>query len=545
MDRTVQRRYRREFVRVLRRLYTTNRNTYLQQLKVRVKESETSYVKRLKRGTTSMVSVLRNGSSGITAPGHVYKGAGGRLWQYFNSPFNVVFMTTNIFAFAGIVAFSTLIDIRHLHGTAGEQHQHQPALAGAGAGSGADPGSSLAMVNPGTIRRHLYPMVTTIDPQTQAVPLPELPELSPEERNVQEQEEEQDQTLEFLRRKISEKSLQLAEAQAQATAVDTAVETPLHTYTATEVNIPKKSTRVQALNATRNKASLFNMLYSYEIYRSLLQDSSESKTLSWRTKLWRKEVSALREDIGDFMMFVPSLNNFYANWNEEFQATGGPGTASAQPQSVENFGLPSWRTYPDRLRSMCNKLYSNNMETLDDFQQFYENTESRQLKELLQMWYYDNYKRLPPVKGNKSHELFYNELLGDAMSNPHMFKRYASVVLDPENKRSGMLFSSMRVDEGDKEPYVHLDTMVNVLQGYLQLEQNGGDKSAAYLRLVQMLNDNVYMPTREKGVFVQLGSSGSVKSSRHWWLSRSKSHTQLDEALGSDPRLMSLLKELH
>lgn len=547
MDRAVQRRCRRELARILRRLYTTNRNTYLQQLKVRVRDTETSYVKRLKRSTTSMVSVFRNGSQGLGAPGRMSKGMGGHLWQYFNSPFNVVFMTTNIFAFAGIVAFSTLIDIRHLHVEATKNQAVQPALAGSGHGSG------MLMVNPGTIRRHMYPMVTTmVDPQTERVPLPELPELTPEDQEALEHAEEQDQTLEFLRRKISEKSKELAAARAETeTAVDvaTAVETPLQTYTEADIDIPTKPTRVLTRNSTDIKASLFHMLYSYEIFWSLLQDSNkDAKASSFNSPEWGKEISEIRQNIPDFKGFVQNLNMFYNAWNEEFQESGAVGSAKSTPQSTENFAIPTWLPFPKRLQKSCKRLYANKLETVEDFQKFYEDTGSPQLKELLRMWFYDNYRQFQS-KDSRSSEFFYNELLNDTVKNPPVFKKYASVVLNPANQRSQKMFSKVKVDEEGKVPVVHLDTMVNLLQDYLKLKDDE-DRSDAYLRLVHMIKNNAYISPVDKGVYVQLCDDDKTKSPSGWMSrlhgsSDKKAQSQLYEALGQDQRLVSLLKELH
>lgn len=533
MESGIFKRYRINTIRSsFSRFYTSNRSNYFKLLKNRVNDSENGYIRRLKRNSTSMVSVMRNGAESYL---RMNKKFGKTLWQYFNSPFNVVFMTTNIFTFAGVVAFSTLIDIRHLHDTAvGRSLEHNQSQSSVPDG--------LLMMDTGLTRRHLYPMITTINPEHIT-----LPELALDD--VNEQLQTQNKALEFLKKKISEKASEIEKSEVVA------VETPLSTYSIENVEISNKPSRVVDFKATKVKASLFNMLYAFEIYDDMLKDADSDK---WYNKQWLKELNFFRNKYNikneEKLKFKPSLQSFYSSWRSEMHTKN-----KYSGRSVENFKLPKWTSYPGNLYHACNQLYENKMETVKDFQNYYENVKSDKFKKLLRMWFYDNYELINSnntndLKTMKIREAFYNEILTDCKQDSYLYDKYASIVLNPYNKRNQLLFNRIQTHR-DKEnndaqvlktiPVVEIDTLLNVLQGYITLQktQKNLDYSKIFLRIVHMIKDNGYL-SQDNHIGIQLCSDDQIILKRKKWLSKSRQDPKLYEELGKDPRIVDLLTQI-
>ncbi|SMN21604.1 similar to Saccharomyces cerevisiae YNR045W PET494 Mitochondrial translational activator specific for the COX3 mRNA, acts together with Pet54p and Pet122p [Maudiozyma saulgeensis] len=528
----------------LQRFHTTNRYSYFKQLKVRLRDSEGKYIRSLKRNTTSMVSVLRNGNQ-LSSP--LNKGFGNTLWRYFNSPFNVVFMTTNIFAFAGIVAFSTLIDIRHLHNTAKIENNNHNHYGQEHQLSSSD---NYVLANPSNVRRHMYPMITTLTPSSLGVP--ELP-IDITDESISARQETQDKTLEMLERKVSEKTKELEEMEAS---------TPLKTYTVDDIEVNSKNKRVVDFNSTKIKAALFNMMYSFKIYEDIIIDTQSNKT---HHKSWFEELLHFRNKQKDSLAtdsskigsssFRPTVTNFYDTWRSEYQ--------KIEPQDgqiIENFTLPNWSQYPLPLKDSCNKLYENKMGGIDDFKSFYNSIKSNKFKKLIRMWYYDNYKMIKSPRSNDpkvmaQRETFYNELLKDSIHDPPTFVKYASIVLNPCNPRKDMLFNKIKLDDnqmlqnqGSNIPVVQIETILNILQGYLTLQEEKKrtkilNYNDTYLRIVHMIKENGYL-TEQGNIGIQLCPDDQVIYSHRKWLSKNRQDPKLYDELGKDPRVLQLLSQI-
>lgn len=528
----------------LQRFYTTNRGSYFKLLKFRLRDTESNYIRSLKRNTTSMVSVLRNGNHLHSS---LNKGFGNTLWRYFNSPFNVVFMTTNIFAFAGIVAFSTLIDIRHLHNfTKIENSHHQYDQE-----HQLYTPDNYVLASPSNVRKHMYLMMTTLIPNSLTVP--EIP-INITDEEIVSTPKSQDKTLEMLQRKVTEKTQELE---------DMEVDTPFHTYNVEDIEINSKNKRVVDYNSAKIKADLFNMLYSFKIYEDVIVDTQANKH---HQKLWFEELLHFRNKHKDVLAtgsskidpsFRPTVTNFYDAWRTTYQ--------KMEPRGgdlIENFTLPNWSQYPYSLKDSCNKLYENKMGGIDDFKSFYDSIKSNKFKKLIRMWYYDNYKLIKCRQSNDTNvmaqrEEFYNELLKDSLHDPPTFVKYASIVLNPHNPRKDILFSKINPDDNQATqqrqhtnniPVVQVETVLNILQGYLTLQQEKKrtkilNYNNTYLRIVHMIKENGYL-TDEGKIGIQLCPDDQVIYSHRKWLSKNRQDPKLYDRLGKDPHILQLLSQI-
>lgn len=526
---------------IVTRFYTTNRNSYFKLLKNRFRDAESNYIKSLKRNTTSMVSVIRNGNHLLNSS--MNKKFGNTLWRYFNSPFNVVFMTTNIFAFAGIVAFSTLIDVRHLHHSNKiEDTQHHEIVSH----------DKYAIMNTGVIRRHLYPMVSTVS--THHIDVPELPVPLDYEAKIK----NQNKTLEMLQEKITQRTQELEKIKIdKMEETITNVSSPLQTYTLDNINIEGKKTRIVEYNSSKIKASLFNMLYSFKIYEDMMKDDElqNKYSKSWYEELKIFKNKQLETDTknDEKYIFKPTVTNFYDSWRSTYQTT----LQKDNIQSIENFTLPNWSQFPGVLKDSCNALYENKMNNLDDFQQFYESIKSNKFKKLVRMWYYDNYQNLKTSQSTDTNvtckkETFYNELLKDSVYDPPTFIKYASVVLNPYNSRNKILFNNIKTETDTENvtiPVVQMSTMLNILEGFLFLQNEKKQKGKilnyndTYLRIIHMIKKNGYLRT-QGDIGIQLCPDDQIIYKNSNWLSKDRQDPKLYDELGKDPRVLQLLSQI-
>lgn len=524
---------------IVTRFYTTNRGSYFRLLKNRFRDTESNYIKSLKRNTTSMVSVMRNGNHLLNSS--MNKKLGNTLWRYFNSPFNVVFMTTNIFAFAGIVAFSTLIDVRHLHNSNKiEDTQHHEIASH----------DRYAMMNTGVIRRHLYPMVSTVS--TRYIDVPELPVPLDYEAEIRNQND----TLEMLQEKITQRTQELEKIKTEKMEISIKdISSPLPIYTLDKVDIDGKKIRIVDYNSSKIKASLFNMLYSFKIYEDMMKDDGLQNKYSkpWydELKFFKNKQTEMTTKNDEKYMFKPTVTNFYDSWRSTYQAA----MQKDDSQSIENFTLPNWSQFPGALKDSCNVLYENKMNNVDDFQQFYENIKSNKFKKLVRMWFYDNYQNLKTSQSTNSNttcksETFYNELLKDSVYDPPTFIKYASVVLNPYNSRNKILFNNIKTETGNTTiPVVQMDTILNILEGFLLLQKEKKQKGKmlnyndTYLRIIHMIKQNGYLRTKGD-IGIQLCPDDQVICKNRKWLSKDRQDPKLYDELGKDPRVLQLLSQI-
>lgn len=279
------------------------------------------------------------------------------------------------------------------------------------------------------------------------------------------------------------------------------------------------------------------------------------------TKSWYNELNFFKDKQiktntkeDEKYIFKPTVTNFYDSWRSSYQTE----VQNDNSQSIENFTLPNWSQFPGALKESCNVLYENKMNNLDDFQQFYESIKSNKFKKLARMWYYDNYQNLKtshysdPNIPCKS-EIFYNELLRDSVYDPPTFIKYASVVLNPNNSRSKAIFNSIKIEtEKDNTidiPIVQMDTMLNILEGFLFLQNEKKQKGRilnyndTYLRIIHMIKENGYLTTKGD-IGVQLCPDNQVVYRNRKWFSKDRQDPKLYDELGKDPRVLQLLSQI-
>lgn len=532
-------------------------------------------------------------------------GLGKTLWGYYNSPLNAIFVTTNVFAFAGTVAFATFMDMRN-HGYTNGIPVYMTGVNHRSAGD---------IQNTGELE---------------------------DERVYQEILRQQDKIMRDLRKRIDSKveALRLLEKEdgnvkrtkKSEVVSEESSRSPLRSYSMESIEVSDKLGKIANYRSVILKASLFNMLYTYKLYEDVINEISTGKSSMNNPRGWLEEVQYLKEgakpilndalegkqgqqqqeiktDITTNLDLKPNVHTFYQMWERYFDDV----TSRVSVNSLENFKLPDWNEYPPVLRDLCSQLYSNKMGTFNDFRSYYNKTNSKKYRKLLALWFYDNCRLLESfdkdAPNRNLNEDLYNEITQDFKNDTSIFEKYASILLNPGNPREIKFFRSRAVkvpsaeniesldlyhhhrnhhldavaDNGDDTlkqtvmvPFVSLNTVLNIMEGYINLKrgrsgENGfsqqqqqsrnqyPEKNALYndklIRIVQMLKSDVILlqnkeqkNTDEGDLKVQLCDDyelnllhGTSRSDDGKW---QRDRARCYEKLSREPRLIELLKQL-
>ncbi|KAH7590186.1 hypothetical protein J7297_00573 [Nakaseomyces glabratus] len=357
----------------------------------------------------------------------------GNLWSFFRTPGNITFVTTNIVTFVGIVTYDTFV-------SANEERIFEERLAVARL-------SVEKSGREGIILEDTVPM------------LPQRRPSGEEYMDKQAQDKELaklDDQIEILRKELEErKKLDLQLRQMEANIEEEAVDSPLQTYTASEVTLRDKG-KVKNLVSQRVKMSLFQMVYSFYSYKSALL--SQNKDIE------------------------PEMDEFYHFWSEKY------GQVNCDMEKVKEFKLPDWQKYPNLMKKFCYQLYDREIRRLSDFEHIYYSADSRELKQLLRLWLYDNWYLLKPTL--RSDEVlqrrdgrFFKDLVRDSRGDQALFSKYMSIVTQ-DNPRSVLFFQQDKFNL----PSISLATYVSLLETSERTHHN-----LTTVRLIQLLKTNCYL----------------------------------------------------
>lgn len=315
----------------------------------------------------------------VRAGGLLFEGyPRGNVWNYFRSPGNITFVTTNIVTFVGIVTYDTFV-------AANEERIFEDRLAAARLSLEREEKERQFIPRDDTQRQDEDALVirqereiARIDDQIEVLRQIELKRAELEERRQLDAE--------------------LKEAQEQ---LDQDTVSPELTYK--DVKVERHS--VMDLASQRVRMSLFQMVYSFYSYKSALLTGPERDT-------------------------VPDMDQFYAFWNEKYN------TLKLDDSRVAEFKLPNWTDYPNLMKSFCFLLHEHaHITRLTDFETLYHSVDSYEIKRLLRLWLYDNWFQL---KGPSSPQLF-KELVHDSRKDRPLLSKYMSVITQ-DNPRALLFF---------------------------------------------------------------------------------------------------------
>ncbi|EJS41873.1 pet494p [Saccharomyces arboricola H-6] len=369
------------------------------------------------------------------------------LWRYFNAPGNVMFVTTNIVTFMGIVAYNTMVTVSNERAFEEQMIAAQVSLAK---------------------QREEF--------ETRALSLPRDTEL-----------EEQDDDAKWEQPAVGH-----TEEDPLIQVRDEQLDFPIKHYTLADLVLNKEA-KVADYDSQRAKASMFHMLYAYMLYRDTIQPKTEVDTTS--SEEWRHEVELLTN--GKQMQGAHQrIDVFYDLWNKKFDRV------VTSPEKVQNFQLPNWSKYPTILKFVCTELHSTDLKTLDDFKQFYSKVRSNEVKKLLGLWLYDHSFLFPhKLYDNKSEEDFYDTLINDFMQDNRIFQKYSSIVMNPYNERTGLFFPNIPTTPANKPvPSISLETYTRLLKGYITLQETNCkyDYNDNIFRLISTLKLNCFLQRNKK-----------------------------------------------
>ncbi|CCE65780.1 hypothetical protein TPHA_0M02060 [Tetrapisispora phaffii CBS 4417] len=410
------------------------------------------------------------------------------LWKYFNAPGNVLFVTTNIVTFTGMVAYNTCVSNGKENALDENILSIQTALE---KGPNTSEGISLNdyPIIDSELERYL-PLRTEYPPNINAVP-------------------------ELDRKEVEETEM-----------------SPFKTITKEDLQL-EGTARTVNFESQLAKLSIFNLLYSYYMYKSVLYNikgrNKPNEGKFYNTfNLWHKETEEMSEqylasEAGESSVDKIPLNGFYSLWKTNF-------TNSIKSFSeVQNLKLPNWRIYPKNLQKLCESLYNNDMTIIADFAEFYHELNDDKYKEvrnLLRLWLYDNMTLFKETNSKSkifsnsskynlrkikhANEIFYNELLDDSKDDITLFLKYSSIALNSQNKnRRNFMFPKLLIDsEKDNNsvtiqidvPTISLETLLNVLDGFVRLKENKGiDCHDSIVKIISMLKkDCILSKTQDK-----------------------------------------------
>lgn len=355
------------------------------------------------------------------------------LWKYFNAPGNVMFVTMNIVTFAGIVTYSSLVSA-HRERILEERFHLTPDDLGQGA---------------------LWT------------------------REQQQNEEEicgiQEDPTQDVTEVMEDGTMEL----------DAAASSALPEYVPSDISLPKAG-KCDTYSSQMAKMSLFHMLYAYSLCKQVAFGDAGRKKHS---EQWTREVESLRKQQElhsgkkDTKLNTRAFTDtFYKSWRADFADVFASLTKSQQ------FHFPAWKHYPFDLRHVCKTLYAGEMNTIEDFQDFYDSIDAWELKRLLRLWLYDYSHLIKPTTG-KDEELFYQRLIRDCHNDNRLFYKYSSILLDPASRRKDLFFRPCR-----QVPSASMKTVLDVLQEYISLrELRGTAHYDAIIRIVSMIRTDCVM----------------------------------------------------
>lgn len=362
------------------------------------------------------------------------------LWKYFNAPGNVMFVTTNIVTFTGIVAY-------HSYVSSGRERILDEKILAIQTSIANDSNWNTRLDSGGSKRVKKIKEI--------------LPAVS--KKNISEDIEE----------------------------------SPFEEYFANKILL-EKSGKIVSFNSQFAKISLFNLLYSYYLYKDVvLGFNKKNKDPELLSKVWKSEVTTIQNDIQKKSSMATikkiPINGFYELWREDFTKS----LSNISESKVFNF--PNWSVYPRHLQFMCEMLHDNNMNDIEDFKDFYHtfNDKSNELRKILRFWLFDNLNLINKNKNknsrinNSKNESFYNELLSDSIHDDQLFMKYASILLDPKKSMKRRIFFpsySINYDNAVEVPSASLDTLLNVLNGFIKIKElQGVEHHNSIIKLISLL----------------------------------------------------------
>lgn len=391
----------------------------------------------------------------VRAGGLLFEGyPRGNMWSYFRSPGNITFVTTNIVTFVGIVTYDTFV-------ATNEERIFEDRLVAA-----------RLSVEREEKERGFIDVPSRV----------EEPVLGKEEQDKElakiDDQIELLRQIEMKRAELEDRrqlDAELREAQVQLD-VDTA--SPELTYA--DVTGVRKH-RLMDITSQRVRMSLFQMVYSFYSYKSLL--------------LSRPQEAA------------PDMDQFYAFWNEKYN------TLKLDDTKVQEFKLPDWADYPNLMKSFCFLLHGRSELTrLADFETLYRSVDSYEIKRLLRLWLYDNWFQLKPSPHN---DRFFQQLVRDSRGDRPLFAKYMSVVTRENQNPRALLFLPL----SKQEPSVPLDTAVDLLDA----ASRANDKHAT-VKLLSMLKYNCCL--ERDAVYLHLTPTRANKKC-YRYLSQNKRLTEI------------------
>lgn len=369
------------------------------------------------------------------------------LWRYFNAPGNLMFVTTNIVAFMGIVTYNTLVTI------SSERAFEEQMMA--------------AQVSLAKQREEL---------ETTALSLPREIELRGEEDDIKWEQP--------VVAHVREDPL-VEEQNAK-------LDTPIKQYTLGDLILNKRE-NVTDYDSQRAKASIFHMLYAYMLYRDVIQPTT--MTQNNNSEEWRREVELLTKG-KEVQGTHRRIDVFYDLWNKNFDKI------VTSPEKVQNFQLPNWSKYPTILKFICTELHDNSLKTLGEFKQFYGKVRSNEVKKLLGLWLYDHSFLFPHnIYDNRTEEDFYDILINDSMQDNKIFQKYSSIVMNPYNERTQLFFPNVNSPSVNKPvPSISLETYTRLLKGYINLQETDCkyDYNDNIFKLISILKLNCFLQRNKK-----------------------------------------------
>lgn len=264
-------------------------------------------------------------------------------------------------------------------------------------------------------------------------------------------------------------------------------------YTTEDVKL-RGFTKLRSYESQQSKTSLFHMMYAFQLYRDVLQESKEKSNPNSR---WNEEVTTIKSELESQSALKIEENiditQFYRLWKENFD------TKLSVLESANEFTMPDFYDYPRSLNFICRLIYEQDLDNLNSFEEMYSKVKPRAIKKLLRMWLYDHLAFFPP-NGSNNNERFYRTLLNDCRNDHLMYLKYAYILVSPyyfktENNVCGQhhFFPTLGTYN---LPCVSTDTWLEVLKGFVEINRSkrGSIHAEAVNKLLDLLqNSGVYI----------------------------------------------------
>lgn len=433
-----------------------------------------------------------------------------KLWGYYNSPINAVFVTTNVFLFVGVVTYNTLCQLNN-------ERLSKNAFLGS------------------------LELQSTFDDNLL---------LDNKENRIKSIEEW------FLQGVNLNKTVILDNDQENRYDLKYSVtkDKTVDKYTLEDIQLGE----FKPLNTISDqiiKYSLFQLFYAFTIYQKMLRNKGNEKDI-WISDLQKsiRSNDKVNKNTNNKTKEKKEYNNginrnltveqFYLHWKKIFHKK------YDSFYQITQFEIPSVNDYQTgNLNGFLKTIQHIEFHDINQINKLYDTLNENQYKKILRIWLYDNIQYLHGTI-LKDEEMF-RKILHDSINdaNPTNFLEYSSIILNSDQNFRVKYFlpilSNLQLN------YINFDTILDILDKYVALQRETPIFEKNILQIIKLIKTHGVLNGKGKiQILLESGNSSTYKPLNQNTIKKNtifiKKKINQDEyfsKLSESARLQDLLKQ--